>query len=77
MKLVGFPSDSVVKNPPVVREVDSIPGKGRSPGGENSDLLQYYLCACSVCTSVFFLISVFLKEYFVSSRLKAQELGNK
>ena len=35
----------VVKNPPAiagdVRDVDSIPGSGRSPGGGNGNPLQY------------------------------------
>ena len=40
----GFPSGSVVKNLPA-NAADSgwIPGSGRSPGGGNSNLLQY-LC---------------------------------
>ena len=33
--LLGFPGDSVVKNPPAnnAGDVGSIPGMGRSPGG--------------------------------------------
>ena len=35
----------VVKNPPAnrgnVRDLDSIPGSGRSPGGRNGNPLQY------------------------------------
>ena len=35
----------VVQNPPAnagdIRDVGSIPGSGRSPGGRNSNLLQY------------------------------------
>ena len=35
----------LVKNPPVnaedIRDVDSISGSGRSPGGENGNALQY------------------------------------
>ena len=42
---MGFPGDSVVKNPPVnagdIGDVGSIPGLGRSPGGENGNPLQY------------------------------------
>lgn len=39
--LVGFPGDSVVKNPPVTAgDVGSIPGSGRFPGG-NGYPLQY------------------------------------
>ena len=40
---LGFPSCSVVKNPPVnnARGAGSIPGSGRSPGGGNGNLLQY------------------------------------
>ena len=34
---MGFPGDSVVKNPPAnagdIRDAGSIPGSGRSPGG--------------------------------------------
>ena len=40
--LTGFPGGSVVKNPPVnAGDAGSIPGSGRSPGGENGNLLQY------------------------------------
>ena len=40
--IMGFPSGSVVKNPPTnVREVGSVPRSGRSPGGGNGNLLQY------------------------------------
>ena len=42
---MGFPGDSMVKNPSAnagdVRDVDSIPGSRRSPGGEHSNLFQY------------------------------------
>ena len=38
--LVGFPGGSVVKNPPAGDE-GLIPGSGRSPGGGNSNSLQY------------------------------------
>ena len=44
---MGFPGDSVVKNPYPsanagdVRDVDSIPRSRRSPGGEHSNLFQY------------------------------------
>ena len=35
-----------VKNPPAnagdIRDMDSIPGLGRSPGGGNGNLLQYF-----------------------------------
>ena len=38
---MGFPSGSVVKNPPAnagtAGHVDSIPGSGRSPGGGNGN----------------------------------------
>ena len=37
----SFPDSSVVKNPPANADVDSIPGSGRSPGEENSNLLQF------------------------------------
>ena len=38
----GFPGGSVVKNPPATAgDVDSMPGLGRSPGGENGNPLQY------------------------------------
>ena len=41
----GFPGGSVVKNLPVnagdVRDVGSIPGSGRSPGGRYGNPLQY------------------------------------
>ena len=42
---LGFPGGAVVKNPPAnagdARDADSIPGSGRSPGGGNSNPLQY------------------------------------
>ena len=45
-KLSGLPKVAlVVKNPPTnaedKRDVDSIPGLGRSPGGEHGNPLQY------------------------------------
>ena len=41
-KNVGFPGDSVVKNPPVnAEDLSSIPGLRRSPGGEHDKPLQY------------------------------------
>ena len=43
---MGFPSGSVVKNPPAnagtAGHVDSIPGSGRSPGGGNGNPVQYF-----------------------------------
>ena len=42
---MGFPGGSVGKNPPAnagdSRDVDLIPGWGRSPGGGNGNPLQY------------------------------------
>ena len=39
----GFPGGSVVKNPPAIaRDVDSIPGSGRSPGVGNGNPLKYF-----------------------------------
>ena len=39
---VGFPSGTVVENPPVnAGDVGLIPRSGRSPGGGNGSLLQY------------------------------------
>ena len=39
---MGFPSGSVVKNPPAnVGDAGLIPGWGRSSGEGNSNLLQY------------------------------------
>ena len=42
---MGFPDGSVIKNPPVnvgdIRDMGSIPGSGRSPGGGQGNLLQY------------------------------------
>ena len=42
---MGFPGDSMVKNPPAnagdIRDSGSIPGSGRSPGEENDNPLQY------------------------------------
>ena len=41
----GFPGGSVVKNPPAnagdARDMGSIPGSGRSPGGGNGNQFQY------------------------------------
>ena len=36
----GFPSASVVKNPPQCRDIGLIPGLGRSPGGGHGQPLQ-------------------------------------
>ena len=42
---MGFPGGSVVKNLPAsagdMGDSGSIPGSGRSPGGEHGNLLQY------------------------------------
>ena len=42
---MGFPGGSVVKNPPAnageAGDASSIPGSGRSPGGEHPNPLQY------------------------------------
>ena len=42
----GLPCGSVVKNPPAnagdARDAGSIPGSGRSPGGGNGYMLQYF-----------------------------------
>ena len=39
---MGFPGDSVIKNPPAnAGDVGLIPGLGRSPGEENSDPVWY------------------------------------
>ena len=39
---MGFPGDTVVKNPPAnAGDAGSIPGLGRSPGEENGNSLQY------------------------------------
>ena len=38
----GFPGGKVVKNPPAnAGDLVSIPGSGRSPGGENGNSLHY------------------------------------
>ena len=40
--MAGFPGGSVVKNPHAnVRDADSIPGLGRSPGEGNDSPLRY------------------------------------
>ena len=43
---LGFPSGSVVKNPPAnageAGDASSIPGLGRSPGEGNGNPLQYF-----------------------------------
>ena len=45
--IMGFPRDSLIKNPPAnagdARDMGLIPGLGRVPGGENDNLLQYSL----------------------------------
>ena len=45
---LGFPGGSVVKNLPASagdsRDMDFIPGSGRSPGGGNANPLQYSCC---------------------------------
>ena len=39
---MGFPNGSVVNNLPAnTRDVSSIPGSGKSPGGTNSNPFQY------------------------------------
>ena len=39
---MGFPGESVVKNPPAnTVDMDSIPGSERSPGGGTGNALQY------------------------------------
>ena len=39
---MGFPVALVVKNPPAnAGDADSVPGSGRSPGGEHGNPLQY------------------------------------
>ena len=41
-ELLGFPGESVVKNPPAnTVDMDSIPGSERSPGGGTGNALQY------------------------------------
>ena len=41
----GFPGGSVVKNPPAnagdIRDMDLMPGSGRSPGGGHDNPFQY------------------------------------
>ena len=40
--MLGFPDDSVVKNPPAIAgDTGSIPGSGRSPGEGNGNPSQY------------------------------------
>ena len=42
IELIGFLEGTVVKNPPAsARDVCSVPGLGRSPGGGNGNPLQY------------------------------------
>ena len=45
LQATGFPGGSLVKNPPAkvryARDVGSIPGSGRSPGGGHGNPLQY------------------------------------
>ena len=52
----GFPDGSVVKNPPInagdARDVGSITGSGRSPGGGNGNPLQYSCLENSTDTRV-------------------------
>ena len=57
---MGFPSGSVVKNPPAnagdVRDAGLIPGLGRSPGGGHGNPLQYFFFL------IFFWCGPFLKS---------------
>ena len=40
---MGFPGDSVVKNPPAnAGDMSSLPGLGRSPGEGNGSPFQYF-----------------------------------
>ena len=40
--MLGFPDDTVVKNPPAIAgDTGSIPGSGRSPGEGNGNPSQY------------------------------------
>ena len=45
MSILGFLGSSMVKNPPAnagdARDMGSIPGSGRSPGGGHDNPLQY------------------------------------
>ena len=45
LDILGFPNDSVVKNPPAIAgdtgDGGSVPGLGRSPGGGHGNPLQY------------------------------------
>ena len=47
MSFMGFPGDTVIKNPPAnaedIRDTGLIPVSGRSPGGGHGNLL-YYSC---------------------------------
>ena len=49
---MGFPGGAVVKNLPAkagdARDVGSIPGSGRSPGGENGNPLQNFCLENSI-----------------------------
>ena len=48
-QLVGFPDGSMVNNPPCnARNVGSIPGSGKPPGGGNDNSLQYSSLKISV-----------------------------
>ena len=40
-EILGLPGGSVVKNPPAIRDMGSIPELGRSPGEGNGNPLQY------------------------------------
>ena len=40
--MLGFPHDSMVKNPPAMQEIVSIPVSGKSPGGGHGNPLQYF-----------------------------------
>ena len=44
MKYLGFPGGSAINNPPAMQkpqESQEVPESGRSPGGEDSNPLQY------------------------------------
>ena len=48
LEMGGLPGSTVVKNLPAnardAGDLGLIPGSGRSPGGGNGNLLQYYCC---------------------------------
>ena len=75
---LGFPSDSVVKNPPAsVGDKDLIPGSGGSPGEGNGSRSQYSCLENLRNRGVWQAIVHGVAELDMTERLRTQETGNR